>query len=91
MYYTGKFFGKSIDSFENLSNFHIFFISGKKETLLHRKTAGESLEDYLAKKVFADAGSTVLQPDPDGVAGFQAWLARYEAAIPAQRAAEAMK
>ena len=58
---------------------------------MYRKTAGESLEDYLAKKVFADAGSTVLQPDPDGVAGFQAWLARYCACIPAQRAAEAMK
>ena len=57
---------------------------------MHRKCAGESLEDYLVKKVFSDAKSTVAQPDPEGVAGFRAWLARYESSIPAQQAAEAL-
>ena len=52
-----------------------------------RKDEGETMEDYLQNKVFAHAASTVLQPDPAGVAGFQAYMERYQACIPAQQAA----
>ena len=54
---------------------------------MFRKEADESLEDYVTKKVFADAVSTCADPQPEGVAGFAAWLERYKAALDAQRAA----
>ena len=60
-------------------------------SFMHRKEAGESLEDYLQQKVFSDAKSTVAQPDPAGVAGFRKYLERYNTCIPAQQAAAAMK
>ena len=49
------------------------------------------MEDYLQNKVFAHAASTVVQPDPAGVAGFRSYLERYQACIPAQHAAAQMK
>ena len=58
---------------------------------MHRKESGESLEDYLQSKVFADAKSSVAQPDPAGVAGFRMYLERYVACLPAQQSADAMK
>ena len=54
---------------------------------MHRQEPGETLEDYLLRKVFHDAKSVCAQPDPAGVAGFQAYLDRYIACIPAQQAA----
>ena len=56
-----------------------------------RKGAGETVEDYLANKVFADAKSVTVQPDPEGVAGFEAYLERYKAALAAEKAAAAMQ
>ena len=56
-----------------------------------RKAEGETLEDYLESRVFADAKRVTLQPDPKGVAGFQAYLTRYKAALDAQKAAAAME
>ena len=56
-----------------------------------RKDEGETMEDYLQNKVFAHAASTVLQPDAAGVAGFQAYMERYIASIPAQQAAEKLQ
>ena len=56
-----------------------------------RKAEGESMEDYLAKRVFADAKSIQVDPTPEGVAGFQAYLERYKAALAAQKAAAAMQ
>ena len=47
----------------------------------------ETLEDYLDEKVFADAASTTLMAEPDEVAGFDAFLARYKAALPLERLA----
>jgi len=35
--------------------------------------------------VFTHTASTVVQPDAAGVAGFQAYLDRYKACIPAQQ------
>ena len=54
---------------------------------LHRKAENETLEDYLTNRVFQNAKSTTLNPDPAGVAGFQSYLERYQAALPAQKAA----
>lgn len=52
-----------------------------------RKDNGESMEDYLINRVFSHAQSTCLHPDPAGVAGFQSYLKRYKACLPAQHAA----
>ena len=54
------------------------------------KAAGETMEDYLTKRVFSTAKSSCLQPDSAGVAGFQAYLERYIACLPAQNAAAAL-
>ena len=56
-----------------------------------RKAEGESMEEYLKNKVFADAKSVSVAPDPVGVAGFEVYLERYKAAIAAEKAAAAMK
>ena len=56
-----------------------------------RKADGESMEDYLKNKVFADAKSVSVVPDPAGVAGFETYLERYKAALAAEKAAAAMQ
>ena len=56
-----------------------------------RKADGESMEDYLANKVFADAKSVTVQPEAAGVAGFEVYLERYKAALAAEKAAAAMQ
>ena len=52
-----------------------------------RKTAQESLEEYLAAKVFAGVDATMLAPDPRDVEGFVAFMARYKAGLMIERAA----
>ena len=48
---------------------------------------GEPLEAFLAQRVFAgDAGSRV-EPDPADVQGFNAFMERYRAGLPVERAA----
>ena len=42
---------------------------------------GRSLEDFLAKDVFAGAASETLYPTPDGVEGFNRYAANFKAAI----------
>ena len=42
---------------------------------------GLSLEDYLDKFVFASSASDTLDPDPQGVAGFDAYTANFKAAL----------
>ena len=56
-----------------------------------RKAEGESMEDYLQNRVFADAKSIRIDPTAEGVAGFQSYLTRYKAALAAQKAAAAMQ
>jgi len=56
-----------------------------------RKAEGESMEEYLTNRVFHAAASTCLNPDPEGVKGFQRYLERYQAALAAQKAAAAIK
>ena len=48
---------------------------------------GESLEDYLDKKVFAAAKCSTLMASPEDVAGFTAFLQRYKRALPVEKAA----
>ena len=51
------------------------------------KEDGESLEDYLDNKVFADAPSATLMADEADVRGFSAFLDRYVCALPVERQA----
>lgn len=46
-----------------------------------------SLEDYLAREVFAGSAPLEVEPDPVDVAGFGAYLERFRALIPTQIAA----
>jgi len=55
------------------------------------KVPGETMEDYLMNRVFSSAKSTCLQPNSAGVAGFQAYLARYIACLSAQKEAAALQ
>jgi len=54
---------------------------------LTRRTAGQSLADYLTGRVFAGAELDEITPDPADVAGFDAYMARFVQALPVQQAA----
>ena len=51
------------------------------------KEPGETLPDYLDRRVFADAASVTLMADERDIAGFNAFLARYKKALPMERCA----
>lgn len=51
------------------------------------KSEGESLDDYLEKKVFAGQEGTKMEPDPADVAGFDKFLETYTAGLSIERAA----
>ena len=51
------------------------------------RAPGETLEEYLAQKVFAGSQGTTLAPDPADVAGFQAYMTRYMALLDIERQA----
>jgi sugar (pentulose or hexulose) kinase len=46
-----------------------------------------SLDDYLAERVFAEAGFETVVPSPEDVDGFAAYLERYRAGLAAEAAA----
>jgi sugar (pentulose or hexulose) kinase len=48
---------------------------------------GQSLADFLNTSVFAGAQLDTAAPDPDDVAGFNAFMQRYVAALPVEQAA----
>ena len=48
---------------------------------------GETLEDYLDKKVFANAASATIMADDKDIAGFAEFLSRYQNALPLERTA----
>lgn len=52
-----------------------------------KKEEGESLDHYLAEKVFKDDGGTRMEPDPEEEAGFQAFMERYRNGLSIERAA----
>jgi len=58
---------------------------------MQRREADESLQGYLSEKVFRQADSSCLYPQPEGVAGFAAYLQRYKDALPCQNAAAQMQ
>ncbi len=58
---------------------------------MKNKVPGETMEDYLTNRVFATAKSSVINPDPAGVAGFQTYLARYKSCLKAENAAAEMQ
>ena len=51
------------------------------------KGSGETLEDYLDKKVFADAEGSTLNPHEADANGFNAFLGRYKKGLAAEAAA----
>ena len=57
-----------------------------------QKEEGEALCDYLDHKIFADAESVTVEPDPEDVKGFEVFIERYKAGLAVERAAvEALK
>ena len=54
---------------------------------MKNKEAGETLDAYLAQKIFADEESVTLEPDPKDVEGFEKFMERYVAGLPIERAA----
>ncbi|MBR4545910.1 MAG: FGGY-family carbohydrate kinase [Oscillibacter sp.] len=52
-----------------------------------RRKEGESLADYLDKRVFADAKTSSLMADTPDVEGFSVFMERYKKALPVERAA----
>ena len=56
------------------------------------KADGETLEDYLSNKIFAGKMGETVQPDAADVESFNAYIQRYRAGLPIERAAvECMK
>ena len=54
-----------------------------------RKAEGQSLEDFLENDVFAGVARTTLAPDAADEVGFDRYLAQYQAALAAEKAAVA--
>ena len=52
-----------------------------------RKAGNESLETYLADKVFAGQTGSTVAPDPRDVAGFAAFMERYKKGLAIEKAA----
>ncbi len=51
------------------------------------KQDGETLDAYLADHVFAGKLGSEVQPDPEDVAGFEAFIRRYASGLPIERTA----
>ena len=51
------------------------------------KKPGQTLEDYLDQQIFAGQKVETITPDPEDVAGFQAFMEQYKKGLPAERAA----
>ena len=56
-----------------------------------RRRPGESLETYLADRVFRDARTVTAKPDAAGAAGFAKYMENYHAALACERAAEGLR
>jgi sugar (pentulose or hexulose) kinase len=52
-----------------------------------KKTAGQTLENYLAQKVFAGKTGSKIHPDPKDTAGFNKFIQRYTSGLAIERAA----
>lgn len=58
---------------------------------MKEKETGETLSSYLNDKIFAGQTGTTLQPEPEDVKGFEAFLEEYKRLLPAEKAAVAAK
>lgn len=58
---------------------------------MKEKETGETLSSYLNDKIFAGQTGTTLQPEPEDVKGFEAFLEEYKKLLPAEKAAVATK
>lgn len=56
---------------------------------MKNKADGESLEDYLAKKVFGDNAGSQMDPDPKDVEGYEVFIERYKKGVAIEK--EALK
>ena len=54
---------------------------------MSRKDGDESLSDYLNQKVFGSQNSAVINPDPEGVKGFETYMERFMKGLAVERAA----
>ncbi len=54
---------------------------------MKNKAEGESLEDYLAKKVFDGNAGSRMEPDPKDVEGYEVFIERYKKGIAIEKAA----
>ena len=52
-----------------------------------RREPGETLEAFLANRVFSGAPSTTLAPTQEDLEGFRAYIARYSAGLAVERTA----
>ena len=51
------------------------------------KASDETLPDYLSDKIFAGQSGTTIAPKAEDVAGFDAFIEKYKATLPAEKAA----
>ncbi len=51
------------------------------------KAAKETLPDYLSDRIFAGQSGTTIEPKAEDVAGFDAFIEKYKATLPAEKAA----
>ena len=52
-----------------------------------RRAEEENLQDYLAEKVFGGEKGTTIQPNPEDVKGFEAFIEKFKKGIAIQEAA----
>ena len=55
-----------------------------------QKSEGESLEDYLASRVFAGVSGSTVEPETDTAAGFDSYIKWYKALLEVEQAAVKM-
>lgn len=51
------------------------------------RAEGQSLDEYLQERIFADAEGTVLSASPEEAAGFERFMERYKAGLSLEKAA----
>ena len=54
---------------------------------MEEKEENETLTSYLAEKIFAGQTGTTIAPNPEDVAGFDAFIKKYVSCLPAERGA----
>lgn len=52
-----------------------------------KREEGEKLEDYLKNKVFGNDAGSRIDPDPEGVAGYEAFMETYKKGLDVERRA----